>query len=108
MKFCRAGNFCVKLFPQAAFVDARDYGQNALGITKENHLKRLGKNHGGYHGETIDIRAVLRVVASAAQKHGWTSEIFHEQGEFKWLALHRAPLSTLNSQPSTRLYISAG
>ena len=23
-------------------------------------MQRLGKNHGGYHGETIDIRAVLR------------------------------------------------
>jgi hypothetical protein len=23
-------------------------------------MERLGKNHGGYHGETIDIRAVLR------------------------------------------------
>jgi murein peptide amidase A len=69
---------------------------------------RLGKNHGGYHGETIDIRAVLRDIAIAAQRSGWHSEIFHEAGEFKWLALHRKPLSTLNSQLSTRIYISTG
>jgi hypothetical protein len=82
-------------------------------------MQRLGKNHGSYRGETIDIRAVLREIARAAQAHGWTSEIFHEHGEFKWLALHRPPLSTLpssvaalrrvdNSQLSTCLYISAG
>ena len=35
-------------------------------------MERLGKNHGGYHGETIDIRAVLRDVETAAQQHGWT------------------------------------
>ncbi len=55
-------------------------------------MQRLGKNHGGYHGETIDIRAVLRNVEAAAQKHGWASEVFHEQGGFKWLALHRRPV----------------
>ncbi len=71
-------------------------------------MQKLGKNLGSYFGETIDIRAVLRDVENAAQQHGWTSEIFHEQGEFKWLALHREPLSTFNSQPSTRLYISTG
>jgi protein MpaA len=71
-------------------------------------VQKLGKNLGSYLGEAIDIRAVLRDVAAAAQQHGWTSEIFHESGEFKWLALHRKPLSTFNSQPSTRLYISTG
>jgi predicted deacylase len=71
-------------------------------------MQKLGKNLGSYLGETIDIRAVLRDVETAAQQHGWTSEIFHKAGEFKWFALHRKPPSTLNSQPSTRLYISAG
>ena len=71
-------------------------------------MERLGKNHGGYHGETIDIRAVLREVETAAQTHGWTSETFGQQGEFNLLALHRAPLSTINHQPSTRIYLSTG
>jgi protein MpaA len=71
-------------------------------------MERLGKNKGGYHGETIDIRAVLDEVGSVAKQHGWASETFHNAGEFKWLALHRLPPSTRNSQPSTRLYISTG
>ncbi len=71
-------------------------------------MERLGKNHGGYHGETIDIRAVLHDVEIAAQTHGWTSETFGQQGEFNLLALHRRPPSTLSRQPSTRIYMSTG
>jgi murein peptide amidase A len=71
-------------------------------------VQKLGKNHGGYHGETIDIRAVLREVETAAQQHGWTSELFYKTGDLDLFALHRPALSTNNSQPSTRLYISAG
>ncbi len=89
-------------------------------------VQKLGKNHGGYHGETIDIRAVLRDVKDAAQKHGWASELFYKTGDLELSALHRSPLSTINSsasasgygattpkqnegeQPSTRLYISTG
>ena len=56
-------------------------------------MERLGKNHGGYHGERIDIRAVLRDAEDAAQQHGWTAETFGQQSEFNLLALHRAPLS---------------
>jgi hypothetical protein len=48
-------------------------------------MERLGKNHGGYHGETIDIRAVLHDIEIAAQQHGWTSETFGRQGEFNLL-----------------------
>ena len=71
-------------------------------------VQKLGKNHGGYHGETIDIRAVLREIENAAQTQGWTLEFFGEADGTKLLALRRAPLSTLNPQPSTRIYISAG
>jgi Succinylglutamate desuccinylase / Aspartoacylase family len=71
-------------------------------------VQKLGKNHGGYLGKTIDIRAVLRAVAIAAQKSGWTSEIFHEAGEFKWFALHRAPFSIRNPQSPIRIYLSTG
>jgi len=71
-------------------------------------MQRLGKNLGGYLGETIDIRAVLRDVGIAMKRHGWTSEIFHDAGDFKLFALRRLPPSTLDSQPSTRVYISSG
>jgi protein MpaA len=70
-------------------------------------VQKLGKNLGGYFGETIDIRAVLREVEIAAQKKGWLSEIFHEAGEFKWLALHRRPEATGRDQ-GARTYISTG
>jgi predicted deacylase len=71
-------------------------------------VQKLGKNVGGYHGETIDIHAVLRDVKAAAQAHGWSHELFYKVGDLELLALHRPALSTNNSQPSTRLYISAG
>jgi len=68
-------------------------------------MERLGKNHGGYHGETIDIRNVLREIETAARQSGWTSETFHEVGEFKWFALHRLP--SVNHH-SSQIYISTG
>ena len=71
-------------------------------------VERLGKNHGGYHGETVDIRTVLRDIETAAQQHGWTAESFGQQGEFNLLALHRIPSSTRNPQPAIRIYLSAG
>ena len=81
---------------------------------QNNNLQRLGKNHGGYHGETIDIRTVLREAATAAPQHGWTTEVFHAQGDLKWLALHRRPevrdqRSEIRGQrPEVRIYISTG
>ena len=68
-------------------------------------MKRLGKNHGGYHGETIDIHTVLRDVLAAAQAHGWTSELFYKTGGVDLLALHHAPLITSHV---LRIYISTG
>ena len=70
-------------------------------------VQKLGKNYGGYHGETIDLRAVLREVEIASQAHGWASEIFHEVGEFKWFALNRKP-EIRSQNPESRIYISAG
>ncbi len=70
-------------------------------------VQKLGKNLGSYHGETVDIRAVLREFEIVARTHGWTAEVFHEAGGFKWLAWHRQP--EVRSQKSeVRIYISAG
>ena len=69
-------------------------------------VHKLGKNNGGYFGETIDIRAVLREIEATAPAHGWTSEIFHTHRDFDWLALHRTP-SRLTGQVS-RIHISTG
>ena len=70
-------------------------------------MQKLGKNHSSYHGETIDIRAVLRDVEITGKKSGWNSEIFHEAGEFKWLALKRKP-EVRSQNPESRIYISTG
>jgi protein MpaA len=70
-------------------------------------MQRLGKNLGGYLGETIDVRAVLRDVETAAQRHGWASEVFHATEGFKLLALHRQAKSTATST-FRRIYISTG
>jgi len=71
-------------------------------------MQRLGKNHCGYHGETIDIRAVLREVEAASQAHDWSTEVFHDAGQFKLLALRRAPLSIGNPKSPIRIYLSTG
>jgi len=68
-------------------------------------VQKLGKNHGGYHGETIELHAVLREVAAAAAAHGWTSEVYHQADGFEWFALHRPSLVTHNS---SLVYLSAG
>ncbi len=68
-------------------------------------MQRLGKNHGGYRGETIDIRATLREVETTAHLQRWNHEIFHEQDELKFLALHRP---CHHGAPRGRIYISAG
>jgi hypothetical protein len=69
-------------------------------------MERLGKNHGGYHGETIDIRAVLREIEATAPSYGWISEKFGRQGEFDLPAFRRPPART--APPAPRIYLSAG
>ena len=71
-------------------------------------VQKLGINHGGYHGETIDIRAVLRDIKAAALPHGWTSEVFHKAGDLELFALYRAPISNGSPQSAIPIYISAG
>ena len=70
-------------------------------------MEKLGKNHGGYHGETIDIRAALRDIQSAAQQHGWSSELFYKIGDLELFALHRKP-EVRSQHAEYRIYISAG
>jgi murein peptide amidase A len=69
-------------------------------------MEKLGKNLGGYHGETIDIRAVLRDVKSAAQAHGWTSELFYKTGDLELFALSLPRRNA--ARTGSRIYISAG
>ncbi|MFM2082324.1 MAG: hypothetical protein RL380_1015 [Verrucomicrobiota bacterium] len=68
--------------------------------------QRLGKNHGGYFGETIDVRAVLRELELVACKHGWTTETFGLNGDWPLRALSRKAES--RKQKTESLYVSAG
>ena len=68
-------------------------------------MKPLGKNIGGYLGETIDIRAVLDGVRLAAQRCGWNLEFLYETREFSLPALHRDCPDTAHRK---RIYLSAG
>ena len=68
-------------------------------------MRKLGKNLGGYLGETIDLRAVLGDLETAALQQGWSSESFLIHGGYKWLALHRA--GRAGATPK-RIYLSAG
>lgn len=63
----------------------------------------LGKNRGGYGGETIDIDLVLRELQDVAEKRGWQSECFYQSSTLRLHAYHRKTVS-----PRKRLYISAG
>jgi protein MpaA len=73
---------------------------------KASALKPLGKNLGGYYGETINIRATLAEISVAAKLHGWTSEVFHESNDFQWLAFRSQPAPSL--KPAAHVYISTG
>lgn len=71
-------------------------------------MRGLGKNQGGYRGETIDIRTVLREIELEARQSGWNTEVFHAGDDFKWLALTRPATSLRAPQPKVRIYISTG
>lgn len=69
-------------------------------------VRRLGKNHGGYCGETIDLPAVLREIEESARTHGWTREVFLDNNAIRLFALSRAASRTPNT--ALRVYISTG
>ena len=69
-------------------------------------VRRLGKNLGGYFGETIDIAAILEDCVSAARKYNWSVEELPATPTLKLLMLRRVSFSPALSARS--LYISAG
>lgn len=71
-------------------------------------MQRLGKNKGGYFGETMDIGVVLRDITTTALTHGWNSDTFCETDGHQLLALHRKASTVRSSSLPSRVYISAG
>ena len=85
--------------------------------------KRLGKNTGGYRGETIDIDSVLQDCVAAAGRHGWSIEQIPAGASANLIALTRvgriepAQLPVRNDRSATdaalktgcpRVYLSTG
>ncbi len=66
-------------------------------------MQKLGRNVGGYKGETIDIAAVLRDVQQGALKAGWTFEAAPTAEGIELHTWQRQP-----AQPRQRVYLSAG
>lgn len=66
-------------------------------------MQKLGKNHGRYLGETIDITTVLRDTDQAARKAGWIPEPLPVKPGLQLQTWHR-PVA----KPRRRVYISAG
>ena len=79
-------------------------------------MQRLGKNTGGYCGETIDIQSVLRDALLAAARHGWQEQTLLDRPDLTLAALHRPassighPASSIEhpASPLRRLYLSTG
>jgi hypothetical protein len=69
-------------------------------------MQRLGKNNGGYFGDTIEVQSILADVEAAARQHGWTQETFYHTEEFKLFALRRPALAP--GPQTVSVYISAG
>jgi predicted deacylase len=66
-------------------------------------MERLGKNRGGYFGDTMDLPGVLRDLQTAGQTHGWSRELIYRAGSLEVFALQK------RAAPSARrVYISAG
>ena len=65
--------------------------------------KPLGKNEGGYFGETIIISDILERALTAARQNGWTVDIFPEAKELPLYGLRR-----ISKQERLSAYISAG
>jgi len=66
-------------------------------------VQRLGRNQGGYRGETIDIHQVLRDDLGAAGQFGWQIEELPVSDNLDLLAFCRVVQA-----PRKKLYISTG
>ena len=64
-------------------------------------MQRLGKNLGGYRGETIDVPAILAEIRNLTDRTGWHRHMSSEWPEF--LAYTRAGVAA-----TKKIYLSAG
>ena len=65
--------------------------------------KRLGRNKGRYHGETIDIDHVREESHRLALEHGWTCDTFYDPDGLNLRGFRR-----LHAESRKNLYVSTG
>ena len=66
-------------------------------------MQRLGKNLGGYFGETIDIVQLISSTMNAAYRHGWHFQTILDSHDRPLFALTRP-----SDSPIANIYISSG
>ena len=66
-------------------------------------MQRLGKNHGGYHGERIDVEQVSRAATRAAELNGWQVALLPFDGAGELLTFQR-----LQTGARRNVYLSTG
>lgn len=66
-------------------------------------VQRLGKNVGGYFGESIRIEAVLDEQREWARAHGWQLDVIKAESGVELPVFYRSV-----ARPITRLYLSTG
>jgi predicted deacylase len=71
-------------------------------------LQRLGRNHGAYQGETIDIEAALREALAAAHQQGWELKTLAAMPALTLHTLHRPARRAPAVGAPRRIYLSAG
>lgn len=71
-------------------------------------MQRLGRNHGGYHGDRIDVDATLLACRQSALSHGWRVEELRDREGPALLAFTRPAQRASVSGPTRRIYLSSG
>ncbi len=72
-------------------------------------MRKLDRNHGAYHGETIEIESVLARVLAAARRHGWSVEALPVAGVGELYTLQRRPvIRGGDGETARRIYLSTG
>ncbi len=77
-------------------------------------MHKLGRNHGGYRGETIAPETVLADIRAAARAQGWREELLPVPGVGELVTLRRtardsaAPGTGPGPAAGPRVYLSAG
>lgn len=71
-------------------------------------MQRLGKNKGGYFGETIDIAVVLRQCLAAGRGRGWHVKALDAGPDVTLYALHRPSRTRHPASRTRRVYLSSG